>query len=119
MRTVKMRTAMSLICAGVALAVFASVASAGPHHDGPRHARAEGGWHWVAPAIAGGIVTYALIPPRVVYAHPPAYYPPPTVISPAPAQPSVYYYCDSSENYYPHVRACPEGWKLLPGSPSQ
>lgn len=114
-----MRIAIRLISAGLVSTLLNPIAYAGPHHHGPRHARAGGGWHWVAPAIAGGIVTYALIPPRIVYAQPPAYYPPPAVIGQPPVQSAVYYYCDSSENYYPHVRVCPEGWKLLPGSPTQ
>ena len=113
-----MKLGYRLLAAGTACAFLISAANAGPHHHGPRHGR-PGGWHWVAPAIAGGFVTYALIPPRVIYAQPPAYYPPPVVVGQPPAQPAMYYYCDSSENYYPHVRACPEGWKFRPGSPTQ
>ena len=72
-----MKLGYRLLAAGTACAFLISAANAGPHHHGPRHGR-PGGWHWVAPAIAGGFVTYALIPPRVIYAQPPAYYPPPS-----------------------------------------
>ncbi|WP_026224353.1 hypothetical protein [Methyloversatilis thermotolerans] len=72
-------------------------------------------------------------PPPVVYA--PAYVPPQVVIersppvyverepvasAPAPAvSPSnnVWYFCPSSNGYYPYVRACPEGWQTVAAQP--
>ncbi|NTV69701.1 MAG: hypothetical protein HGA71_06080 [Azonexaceae bacterium] len=63
--------------------------------------------------------------------YPPPYYYPPQVIVVPPAQPPVYieqsqepapdagqkywYFCKSSQGYYPYVKECPEGWqKVLP-----
>jgi hypothetical protein len=82
--------------------------------------------HWVGPFIAGGVVTYALTQPRWVYAQPvypsPVYTAPPVVLAPPqplPAQnlPPVWYYCASTQTYYPYVQVCAEGWKLVPATP--
>ena len=62
-------------------------------------------WHgggWVGPALVGGIVTYSLMTPRVVYAQPPIIYsPPPTLI--AQNDPAIWYYCRSSQIGRAHV----------------
>ena len=108
--------AIALLCGALAPA-----ANAGGYHHGFRHGGhgSFGSARWIAPALAGGLVTYALIQPRVVYAQPPivTVAPPPTVLGAAnPA--SVYYYCDSARNFYPYTQACPEGWKVLPTTPT-
>ena len=84
---------------------------------------AHGRWHhhdgggWVGPALVGGIVTYSLMTPRVVYAQPPIIYsPPPTLI--AQNDPAIWYYCRSSQMYYPYTNACPEGWQTVPAKPA-
>jgi hypothetical protein len=56
--------------------------------------------------------------------YPPAYYPPATEYvepTPAPAAPAAgyWYYCPSSQAYYPYVRVCPEGWQQVAPQPPQ
>jgi hypothetical protein len=54
--------------------------------------------------------------------YPPAYYPPaaPQYVEPEPAPAASYwYYCPSSQGYYPYVRECPGGWqRVAPQPPS-
>lgn len=69
---------------------------------------------------------YYYYPPRVVMvpaAQPPVYIeqsvapmapPAPLAAVPAPPpQPSYWYYCRSSNAYYPYVKDCPEGWEQV------
>lgn len=62
--------------------------------------------------------------------YPPYYYAPPLVIVQPPPPPQVYveqapapqqaywYYCPTTNGYYPHVKECPAGWlKVLPEPP--
>jgi hypothetical protein len=67
------------------------------------YAAAQGGYTVVNPPAAG---TYTEAPPA----------PPPTS-APAP-QPSsgTWYYCASTNSYYPYVATCNEGWKPVPAS---
>lgn len=104
--------AIALLCGALAPA-----AHAGRYHHG-HHPGGYGGGRWIAPALAGGLLTYALIQPRVIYAQPPVVTvaPPPVVSAVNPS--AVYYYCDSARNFYPHTQACPEGWKVLPTTPT-
>lgn len=67
--------------------------------------------------------------------YPYSYYPPPVVVAPSQApvyieqspstteQGSVegYYwnYCEKSENYYPYVKECPDGWQKISPTPQQ
>ncbi len=94
-------------------------------------AHGYGGWrrhgfgrYWVAPAIVAGVLTYDVLQPRVVQASPPVVIVPsaPQVApqSPSPsAAPSapVWYYCQSTESYYPSVQTCDEQWKVIPAAP--
>ena len=95
-------------------------------------AHSYGGWrrhgfgrYWVAPAIVAGVITYDALQPRIVQAAPPV------VILPsaqqaapqnlalqnvAPSAP-VWYYCQSTESYYPNVQICDEQWKVIPATP--
>ena len=72
------------------------------------------GWWW----IAAGIWYFY---PEPIYPYPNPYIPPAVVVEPAPAaEPSretVWYYCESSRNYYPYVSVCPEGWRTVPAQP--
>ena len=81
------------------------------------------GWWWVV----GGLWYFY---PQPVYPYPDPYAPPvvvtqpaPTVASPpmvvAPATASQsWYYCASTQGYYPYTAACPEGWETVPATPS-
>jgi hypothetical protein len=61
------------------------------------------------------------------YAYPygyPSAYPPQVYVSPAPqvsiqppASPSVWYYCENPQGYYPYVHQCPGGWRTVAPSP--
>ena len=42
---------------------------------------------------------------------------PPQVDASEPAV-GVWYYCDSTMRYYPHVLVCKEGWRAVPATPS-
>jgi hypothetical protein len=82
-----------------------------------RHRRHEGrlGWWWVV----GGIWYFY---PEPIYPFPDPYIPPPVVVA-QPPQPSGpppaqnWYFCASSNSYYPYVSSCPEGWKAVPATP--
>ena len=108
-----------------------------------RHARHEGrlGWWWV---VGGGswyfysqpVYPYPnpYVPPEYFYSQPeyPYFdtYIPPVVIMQselvestpdivvAPAAASQYwYYCESTNGYYPYTASCPEGWKAVLATP--
>jgi hypothetical protein len=42
---------------------------------------------------------------------------PVAVAAPAAAPTQYWYYCDSSETYYPYVSECAEGWQAVPATP--
>ena len=80
--------------------------------------------HWVAPALIGGLVVYSVMQPRVIHPQPVYVTPAPVVVAPPPPQPiqaqnlpPVWYYCQSSQTYYPYVQSCQEGWKTVPATP--
>lgn len=102
----------------------------GHHHGGVRWGVSIG-----VPLAIGAATYYG---PRYVYPAPvyPAsvYYPPvaPVVVSPAPVtyveQPpqvaaapaaGIWYYCGSSQTYYPYVKQCAEGWQQVPATPAR
>jgi len=82
------------------------------------------GWYWV---VGGVYYPY----PSPIYPYPDPYIPgvvvgaPPVVSisSPKPAVlasqplPSVWYFCEASQGYYPYVAECPAGWKSVPAIP--
>ena len=81
--------------------------------------------HWIAPALIGGLVVYSVMEPRVVHSQPVYVTPAPVVVAPPPPQPiqaqnlpPVWYYCQSSQTYYPYVQSCQEGWKTVPATPA-
>lgn len=39
---------------------------------------------------------------------------PPVVVQPVRPPGQVWYWCQSSQGYYPHVPYCPEGWRAVP-----
>lgn len=98
----------------------------------PEAAQAHGGRGWghrhyrAAPylglALGAGALWY--LAPRPTYVYPEPYVPPVVVAPQAPAvavQPQipVWYYCDASGAYYPHVQSCPSGWREVPATPPQ
>lgn len=69
------------------------------------------------------------VPAPVVYAYPPAvirYSPAPVYVErsitqaePAPSQAqNDWYYCATSQAYYPYAKECPGGWQRVPAQPS-
>ena len=91
------------------------------HHSYHRHFG-----DWILPAVVGGLVVYSVTQPRVVYSEPVYVQRAPIVITPpAPPQPllaqnlpPVWYYCASSQTYYPYVQSCQEGWRVVPATPA-
>jgi hypothetical protein len=73
------------------------------------------GWWWV---VAGTWYFY----PWPVYPYPDPYTPPVIVTQPsaqpvAPPPAQFWYFCTSSNSYYPYVSSCPDGWKAVPATP--
>lgn len=125
-----------LLAAVLAAALAPSFAEArgGRHYGGGFRIGAIGlglgvGFALAAPAYAYGPRYYApayYAPPY----YPPAYYAPPAMYAPAyapdygytqaPVQPQVsnaWYFCASSNGYYPYVRQCAEGWQQVAPQP--
>src|SRR5262245_39307155 len=72
--------------------------------------RGQLGWWWV---VDGTWFFY----PTVVYPYPDPYVPP-TVVTQAPSSaPTYWYYCQSAQEYYPYITACPEGWTPVAPQP--
>ena len=94
-------------------------------------ARADGfGWGLVfgalvaAPLVASTYYRPYYYPPYVYapYSYPPTYatYAPPVYVDqrPAPVQQAFsWYYCASSNGYYPYVTQCPGGWQRVSPTP--
>ena len=102
----------------------------------------HGGWGWgFGTGLVGGAYVgtqiarpyyYQPYPPPVVYqqptivqAAPPVYLTPPPVSTPnVQVSPpmvnnqSVWYFCESENNFYPNVSTCPEPWKEVNTNPS-
>ena len=71
------------------------------------------GRNWGVPAavlaitgLAIGAAAYQSYQPRPAY----VYSAPPQPVTPPPDSGN-WYFCNSSGNYYPYVRVCPEGWQ--------
>ena len=106
----------------IGVLVSGSVFAGGRHHHGHYQHRSSG--HWVVPALVGGLVVYSMTQPRVVYSEPVYVQRAPIIVTPPPPQPllaqnlpPVWYYCQSSQTYYPYVQTCQEGWRVVPASP--
>jgi hypothetical protein len=92
-------------------------------HGGGFHGRVFIGGAIFAPLYFPAPYYYppAYYPPAY---YPPAYYPPAATqyVEPEPAPapaPAYWYYCPSSQGYYPYVRECPGGWqRVAPQPPS-
>jgi hypothetical protein len=86
------------------------------HHGRWHHGHHHGhlGWWWIV-----GSTWYFY--PRVVYPYPDhraatvVIQQPPMASGPAPTQ--YWYFCESSQTYYPYVASCAEGWKPVPATP--
>jgi hypothetical protein len=62
--------------------------------------------------------------PEPIYPYPDPYIPPvivtqptPQTIAPPPPPAQIWYYCTSSNAYFPYVSSCREGWKSVPATP--
>lgn len=76
------------------------------HHDHGYRQRSD----WVGPAAILAITGLAIGAAAYSQANAaPTYVAPPQPMQP-PADSGNWYYCDSSGQYYPYVRHCPEGW---------
>ena len=123
-----------------AILAFIALLATAPAYAQGWHGR--GGWHggghgwyrgggWGVPAIIGGAIIYDLSDPFPVYSQPyPVYIPPPVYTQPpvyvqtapayapsAPLQAPMWYFCTSSNAYYPYVTSCPSGWQPVPATP--
>ena len=109
------------------LLVTFSVASPAEAHRGWRW-----GWGLGTGLIVGGVIGAELgrpyyYPPTYVYTPTPVVVQQPVIVQQlnsdgqTPPQASVqtmWNYCESSRAYYPNVQSCPEGWKIVPATPS-
>jgi len=94
-------------------------------HGGKWHYRRHNGqlgWWWVVGGLSF-LYTQPIYPYPDIYLAPtvetqtaPAYSPPASVVAPAAASQS-WYYCESSDNYYPYASTCPDGWQTVPANP--
>jgi len=89
----------------------------------------HGGWGWGGFAL-GAALTWPYYYGASYYA---PYYANPTYVvapyaaptnlvsqpaaTPAPSSSSSWYYCNSSQAYYPYVKTCKEGWQAVPSVP--
>ena len=82
------------------------------HYNAPQQHNNHGR-NWGVPAavlaitgLAIGAAAYQSYQPRPTY----VYSAPPQPVAPPPDSGN-WYFCNSSGNYYPYVRVCPEGWQ--------
>ncbi len=127
--SVKRCVVIGMLVVASSLAVSANAAPRGGGY------RAGVGWWGLALGLglgweAGRLSApyYAPVYPVYYYPVPQYYYPdiPPSVVIAAPpvvtapaATPAAanWYYCPSVKGYYPYVRECPEGWRVVPATP--
>jgi hypothetical protein len=108
---------------GAASALMSTPALAWHHHGywGPRVGVYVGPGYY-GPSYYYPPPYYYSQPPVVVApAAPPVYIeqsPPAAIATPAPAQPSMWYYCAGSRSYYPYVKDCPGGWQQVAPRPA-
>lgn len=112
----------------VALSVSVGGGYPGPYGGGWRPAAYGPGWGAWGPAWRGGYYGPRYIAPYgaayysapVVYATPPvvAYVSPPQpVVLASQAQPTFWYYCQASGQYFPYVQSCSSGWQTQQAMP--
>ncbi len=118
---------IALISASLLVGSIGSAQADWGHHRGyygpPAPMHRHGGDRWIGPAailaltgLAVGAAAYS----NNVYATPapaPVYTPPaPVYVAPPAPLPAnqLWYYCQSSSQYYPYTNACPEGWIAVP-----
>ncbi len=119
-----MKKPVSTLCIAATLAMsFNSSAQAdwGRHDRGyrdyqPMHHQHRGGSGWVGPAAIlaiAGLAIGSAVASQSYYAPAPVYSAPPPRPMPSPNY-GTWYYCGSSDMYYPNTNACPEGWQAVP-----
>lgn len=121
------KTATLCLAAALAMTVNTSAQADWGRHRGdfrpPMHEHHHDGGSWVGPAavlaiagmaIGAAVYSNAYAQPAPVYSAP--VYAPPTPVYSAPPAPrnDAWYYCGSSDQYYPYTNVCPEGWQAVP-----
>jgi len=118
-----MKTFLGRLGMACCIAVALMAATASPSEAWGRDRYAWGGPHvWGGPHFWWGPRVY--LGPPVVWAPYPYPYdsrpvvvePPPVYMEQQPLTPGYWYYCRSSNNYYPYVSQCPGGW--IPVAPT-
>jgi len=70
--------------------------------------------YWAGPRFVVVAPAPVVVAPPVVVAQPPIVESPPIFVEQEPAQ-GYWYFCQSSQAYYPNVQSCPEAWvKVAP-----
>jgi hypothetical protein len=125
-----------LLSMALVAATAPGIAQARGGHGG-HHGGHFGGFGWglaagaliAAPLIAGSYLARPYYAPPYAYAPNYGYAPvyvQPTYAQPVYAQPysapaqqqaNAWYFCPSSNGYYPYVRQCPGGWEQVPTTP--
>ncbi len=81
---------------------------------------------WIFDALLATDIAIQAVQQPVVVSPPPVYVPPPPQQvyvqpqpAPAPVQPQAptWYYCKSTNGYYPYTQYCPEGWQPISAIP--
>jgi len=117
-----MRCFNKKVLSTVAIFSFLAVVSEAQAH---RNWHPRWGWGVGAGFVGGAVVAsqyprpyfYSPYPPSILY-QPPIVVPVPTVSNyqippPAAPKPSIWYFCESENNFYPNVATCPEAWKPI------
>lgn len=86
----------------------------GGYRPPPRHHHHHDRSDWVGPAAVLAITGLAI--GAAAYSNRPAeptYYVAPPRSAEPPPETGNWYYCESSGQYYPYTRYCPEGWQAV------
>lgn len=109
------------------LSIFVLLASLLFISEAHAHRNWHSRWGWGAGVgfIGGAVVPsqyprpyyYQPYPPQVVYQQPIVLHPSPVsnyqILPPAATKSSIWYFCESENNFYPNVATCPEAWKPI------
>ncbi len=110
-----------ILTALVMLASLSAIADAHAH----RYYHPRWGWGVGVGFVGGAVIAsqyprpyyYQPYPPPVIYQQPIVVPAPPVsnyqVPAPALAKASIWYFCESENNFYPNVASCPEPWKPI------